>query len=193
MLKPKLITAPANAILTRDEAKAQLAVGFTDDDNIIDGLIKSATAYLDGWGGVLRRCMITQTWQQDFTDWADWLRLPFPDVSGIGSVKYVDTEGVEQTVASGDYALGEDAAGGFVFFKDTFTAPSLSDNEPAPIRVQYDAGYGANAGDVPESLRHAALLLISHWYENRSAVGQPMEQLPLGVDALIAPHRRVRI
>ena len=56
--------------------------------------------------------------------------------------------------------------------------------------MTYQAGYASNDA-VPASLRHAALLLIGHWYENREAVnvGNIVQDVPLAYDALISAYR----
>ena len=56
------------------------------------------------------------------------------------------------------------------------------------------AGYGG-ADDVPQAIRTAAAMLVAHWYRNREAVnvGNITSELPLGVQSLIAPYRRVGV
>ncbi|GAN52083.1 phage protein [Methylobacterium sp. ME121] len=62
------------------------------------------------------------------------------------------------------------------------------------VTVRYRAGYAAQDGrsTVPAPIRHAVLLMVGHLYSNRDAVtttaAQPA-QLPLGVEALVAPYR----
>jgi uncharacterized phiE125 gp8 family phage protein len=59
----------------------------------------------------------------------------------------------------------------------------------AGIELDVQLGYGANAADVPDALRHAIRMLVVHWYENRGLVAAGAAVLPAGVDALIAPYR----
>src|ERR1700709_132916 len=60
----------------------------------------------------------------------------------------------------------------------------------AGIELDLQLGYGANAADVPDPLRHAVRMLVAHWYENRGLVAAgTVAVLPAGVDALIAPYR----
>jgi len=62
------------------------------------------------------------------------------------------------------------------------------------VTVRYRAGYPAASGHstVPAPIRHAILLMVGHLYGSRDAVttsaAQPA-QLPLGVEALLAPFR----
>jgi len=192
MYRPVLVTPPATTPISLNEAKAHCRIDHSDDNNTFDALILVATSYADGWTGILGRCLVTQTWRQDFDRFNRCLRLPLYPVSAITSVKYDDTSDIEQTVAGSNYDLLDDDLGAFLRFKDTFSFPSIHDDRPA-VRVTYSAGY-ANAAAVPEAIKHGLLLLISHWYENREpiVVGQQAQQVPLAVDALLAPYRRIR-
>lgn len=64
----------------------------------------------------------------------------------------------------------------------------------ATVTVRYRAGYPVIDGSstVPAPIRHAILLMVGHLYGSRDAVtttaAQPAE-LPLGVQALLAPYR----
>lgn len=50
---------------------------------------------------------------------------------------------------------------------------------------------GEEQEPVPEALRHAVLLLVAHWYENREAtlVGVSAQPLPFGVGDIVAEFR----
>ncbi len=62
------------------------------------------------------------------------------------------------------------------------------------MTVRWRAGYPTVDGrsTVPAPIRHAILLMVGHLYGSRDAVtttaAQPA-QLPLGVEALLAPYR----
>ena len=44
--------------------------------------------------------------------------------------------------------------------------------------------------ELPKSIKQAAFFMLSHFYENRIAVSSvKMTELPLGVKALLDPHR----
>jgi len=197
MLKPVRTAAPADPPVTVAECKSHLRVQHSDDDTLI-GLYRDAAVHrLDG-RGLLGRCMVTQTWRQDFDCWpaGGIIRLPFPDVSSVGSLKYSDLDNVEQTVSSSLYALQEDELGPFLWLKKDFTSPSHTTDRPDPVRCSFTAGYGT-AADVPSTLKAAILLMVGDFYENREntavGVGLDVRPLPLGVDALIGPHCRVGI
>ncbi|TDQ63576.1 putative phiE125 gp8 family phage protein [Maritalea mobilis] len=195
MLKPVLDTAPAVKLVSVAEAKANSRVDHSDEDDLIGDLIDAAIAHMDGYAGVLGRCMVNQTWQQKFTTWGGrrCLRLPFPDVSSV-TITYFDESNVEQTVSSSLHEIIDDEKSSIVYFKDSFTKPSLYSDMAAPITVEFVAGYGAAASDVPLALKRACLLLVSHWYDHRAAVSElNLNEVPAAFDALIAPYRRIGV
>jgi uncharacterized phiE125 gp8 family phage protein len=196
MLAPLLISGPDERPISLEEAKAHARVYHAEDDALIETYIAAAVAHLDGRSGVLGRCMVDQQWRAQFSAWpADrQLRLPFPDVSAV-VVTYRDEDDAEQTLSATMYEVAEDEIGGVLQLRRGFNSPALADDRAAPISVTFTAGYG-DAEDVPATLRAALLLIVGHFYENREAVivGQvDAKALPLGVDTLIAPHRRVPV
>ena len=195
MLRPVLVAVPAAPVVSTDEIKAHCHVDYSDDDALLDRFVAAATAHLDGWTGILGRCLINQDWRQDHWYWPTcrYLRLPFPDVSKV-IVNYYDVDNVKQTVDGSLYDLMEDESGSKIWFKDAFTYPTIYYNRRDGLQVTVTAGYGASASDVPEAIRQAVMLLAGHWYENREAVvlGRIMAptELPFAVSALIEPYRR---
>jgi len=189
--RPTLVTAPAEAPVSLAEAKAWVRVDGDDEDTLIGALIAAATAYLDGWSGVLGRCIVTQTWRQTFDDFAPVMRLPLPAAS-VTSVTYVDTAGTTRTVAAEVYALREDALGSFLEESPDADWPSADDRAEA-VAVTFVAGYGA-AADVPAAIKLAMREMIAHWYANRETVaGGSSAEVPLTARHLLAPYRRVGV
>lgn len=193
MIKPVRTVEPAIQPVTLAEAKLWARIDHSEHDEMVASMLAAAIAHLDGYTGVLGRCIINQTWNQKFHDWCMDLRLPFPDVSSITSVKYFDASNVEQTVSSSLYELLEDERGCFVRMTDDFTDPSLYDDRSDPVSVTFVAGYGAAATDVPGAIKAAIKMLVSHWYDAPAAGDQQMTEIPFGVSAMIAPYRRVGV
>lgn len=191
MYLPVLITAPDDPNpVTLAEVKAQLDISYTDKDALITTLLAAAVNYLDGYSGVLGKCILSQTWRQDYDDFASCLHLPQGPVSSITSVKYIDTDGGEQTVAAADYNLVTKVGGSYVLFDSDYSFPSLNTDEPA-VKVTYVAGY-ANAAAVPAVIKQIIFLLVRHWFDNPSAVsvGVIAQQMPMAIDALIGQARK---
>jgi len=193
MYRPVRTVAPNTTPVSLTQAKAALDISYSDKDDLITALIEAAVSHLDAWTGVLGRALMPQTWRQDFDRFGGrCLRLPLAPVSAITSVKYDDESDVEQTISAPNYALLEDGLGPYVEFISTYSFPNLHVERPA-VRVTYVAGY-ADAAAVPAPIKQAILLLVRHWFDNPSAVqvGNIVNQMPLAVDALIAPWRRIR-
>jgi uncharacterized phiE125 gp8 family phage protein len=195
VLKPVRITPPADTPVSVSECKSHLRISHNEDDTLIGTYLQAAVDRMDGYSGLLGRCMVTQTWRQDYECWPSGpkLRLPFADVSAITSLKYSDPDDVEQTVNSSLYALHQDAEGSFLWLKSDFTGPSFNDDRPDPIRLTFAAGYGVAAA-VPYALKAAILLMVGDFYEHREntlvGVGLDGRELPVGVSALIFPFVR---
>jgi uncharacterized phiE125 gp8 family phage protein len=189
MLKPIRTVAPTTDIVTLDEAKLHLRVDHPDDDTLITALLATATSRLDGYGGILQRALITQTWKVETDSFADPLRLPIGDLLSLTSVKYRDGSDVQQTLASSVYGVYSDAIGPFITLKYNQVWPVVYDRRDA-IEIIWTAGYGATAASVPAAIRQAALLMVGHWYEHRETVSDAsLNEVPLSAKHLIEPFR----
>lgn len=191
MLAPVRTVVAAETPVSLVEAKAHLRVDHTDDDTLITALINAATDHLDGWSGVLGRALVTQTWRQDFADFTDKLRLPLKPVSSVSGVTYYDTDNAQQTLATSVYELLTDDAGPFLALKVDQSWPN-TESRAAAVSVTFVAG--SAVASVPAAIKAAMLLMIGHLYENREAVAEGnFAVMPMAVDALIAPYRRVGV
>jgi uncharacterized phiE125 gp8 family phage protein len=170
------------------EAKAHCRVDHDDEDAYLVALIEAATGHLDGYSGVLGRALLSQTWRQDFEDFGDVMRLPVGPVQSVTTVSYQDASGVDQTLASTEYVLLRDDFGDYVTLAANKSWPSVGERADA-VKITYLAG---SAG-IPVAIKHAALLLVGHWFANREAVSAgSMMATPMAVDALLTPHRMLQ-
>lgn len=188
MLTPVRTVAPATTPVSLSDVKAHCRVSHNDDDTVLTSLLNAAVAYLDGWSGVLGRCLVTQTWRQDYGSFG-CLRLPLGPVASIASITYYDAGNEQQTLSTDLYDLFTDELGSYVGSKPGQSWPSAYSRDDA-VSVTFVAGTAS--ADVPAPLKAAIMLLVSHWNENReAATAVAMVELPLAVDALISPHRRM--
>ncbi|MBB95586.1 MAG: hypothetical protein CML68_13475 [Rhodobacteraceae bacterium] len=188
--RPALVTAPGELPLSVSEAKDHDSIDFSFDDDQVELYIEAATDYLDGYSGILGRCIVTQTWRTQYSGWGDTLRIPFPDVASV-AVTYSDADASSQTVSSSLYEVLEDSRGVYVRFKTAFTRPTLDDDTAVPVSVEFDTGFG-DAGDVPGDIKQAIRMLTAHYFENPSAVaGGGLGEVPLGFHAIVHKYRRI--
>jgi len=73
--------------------------------------------------------------------------------------------------------------------------PATQARELNAFEVDFTAGYGDEADDVPGPIRHALKLLVAHWFERREVVvlGLGAQEVPATVAGLLLPYRRVRL
>jgi uncharacterized phiE125 gp8 family phage protein len=165
----RLITAPTVEPVSTATAKAFLRVDGTDDDALIESLIKAAR---EKGEGLARRAFITQELEQIFDDWptSKQLKLWRPPLQSVTSVKYRDGDNVEHTWT--DYVVDTRSEPGVVIF-DSYPSDGLL--ESGAITVRFTAGYGDAADNVPEAIKQAILLLVAYWYETRDLGGAPRD------------------
>jgi len=187
-----LVTPPASSPISLTEVKAHLRVDHTDEDTHIQLLIDAATTYLDGWTGILGRCLVSQTWDlylDSFPTCETSIEIPLSPLISVSSVTYTDTAGDPQTVDSDDYTVDTITPPGWVVPDSSFSWPATMDAVNA-VKVRFVAGYSS----VPAAIKAAMLLMVADLYENREPViiGQTVNETR-AVQSLLAPFRRVGI
>jgi len=186
-----LITPPVGEPITTAEAKEHLIVTETDDDSYIAALISAATLKLEN---DTSRRFLTQTWDyymDEFPD-SDELILPYPPLQSITSIKYLDTNGVEQTFAAADYIVDTYSEEGRIALDEGESWPSTQPVINA-VYTRMVVGYGL-AASVPEALKHALKLYLSLLYENREPIvmGTIVSKIPDSIGALVSMYRILR-
>lgn len=197
------VTAPTDELVTLAEARKHLRFYDADDtseDTYITSLIAAVVDNLDGPDGLVGRCLLEQqlrlTLDQfpclDGYGYARRVKIPLPPLVSVDSVKYTDSNGDEQTYADfRTFGVGA-KFGGYIM-------PPLNSDwpvtavDPGAVRITFTAGYNESV-PLPASVKQAALLLISHWFEHREAALDTgakfgLLELPLGVDRLLNPLR----
>ena len=187
----ELVTAPAATPITLAEVKEQLRIEHSDDDALITRLIAVAVAYTDAQAA-LGHAMITQKWAQWLgANPSQSVELALGPVQSVTAVKYYDTANTLQTDTLSNYEIVGTEFAKSIGPKAGFNWPTTYDR-PDAIRIEYEIGYGDAASDVPQTIRHALMLLVGHWYDNREQSGMDeLSNIPFGFDALIGMHRRV--
>lgn len=194
MRASKIVTEPVREPFTLAEAKDHLRVDEDQsaDDAYIASLIRAARVYAESY---THRALLTQTWDMRMDLLPDELEFPFGQLQSVTSVKYLDSNGTEQTVATTVYDVDTYSDPGRLWLAYGQSWPSHRYIQHA-VRIRFVCGYGSFGSDVPEMVRHGMLLLISSWYENREPVlvGQTATSMPapVTVEALLGPYRIAR-
>lgn len=171
-------------------ALAKQHVRLEQDEDFDDATLAAYIAAARRWTeGHARRSWINRTMGYALDQWPDekFIVLPYGPVSSILSLTYTDEDDVEHTVPAGDYYLAPRTDR--LILKQAWPPAALRAAEA--IEVQYVAGYGPAASDVPAEVVQAMLLLVGAYYENREDELAAVNVLPTlianGARALIGP------
>mgnify|MGYP001252269107 FL=1 len=168
-MRPVRVTAPVGSVVGLTDLKAHLRVDVQDEDELIQAYEAAAVSHLDGWRGVLGRCILEQEWAVTYEE-AGCYRLPFPDVSAVTVLDAADAEV--------SYELTSDAIGWVIEIE-------------APATVTMTC---AMPSDALNAVKMIVKLMVAHWYSHREAVSDgSFSELPLAVDALMRPLRSVGV
>lgn len=183
------VTAPAGEPVTLADAKAHLRLDITDDDTLVEGLIKAARAFVEGY---TNRALMTRGLSFTMPYFADEITLPIAPVTEIESIKYIDGDGVEQTLAAENYQTDLIRTPPRIKPAHGESWPLVRAGQYNGVTIQFNAGHAA-AADIPGDLRHAVLLMVAHLYELREPVivagNIDVEMVPFGIKALMDMHR----
>ena len=177
-----VVTPPAHGI-DPDTVKAHLRVDHDDDDALIGAYVDAAVSHIDGPNGWLGRAIWEQTLELRQNVFCGPIRLPYGPIQSVTSIKYVDTNGAEQTLAVDQYLLTN---GGEVVLAHNVSWPSLR-GDAEGVRVRYVAGFET----VPAAITQAVLLMTGDLYKNRETTGPDggTIQTSTTVQALLSPFR----
>lgn len=193
----KIITPVAVEPISLAEARRHLNLPGAFDspqlthhkDSEIEVWISSAREQAESYTG---RALAVQTLELALDEFpADELRIPRPPLVSITSVKYIDGDGVEQTVSPSAYTLDDYSQPSWIL-PAIDTSWSTTRAVVNAVKVRYVAGY-SNPSDspqthpLPKSIRSAMLLAIGYLYEN--AEDAKIEELPLASRMLLNPWR----
>lgn len=188
MMVPEIVTPPASEPVTLSEAKAQLNVTSSSQDTQITRLITVARRQVERY---LKRALITQTWKVYYNCFHHCMEIPYPPLQSVTHVKYFDDAGVQQTLTESDfYWVNSEHEPAQIVRKYDAVFPEILAGRPNAVEIQYVAGYG-DADDVPEEIRHAILMLVTDYYDNRGevVVGSIAQRIPGFIKDLVHDYR----
>lgn len=187
-----VVTPPADVPIQIADLKARLPVDFGDDDTMLQSLLSAAVRRIDGPNGT-GIAMMKQTWRLSLDCFpCRTLRLPGWPITAVTAIRYVDNDGVEQTIPGTDYRVDINSDPVRVEPAYQKSWPS-SRNIIGAIEVEYELGADV-AENVPADLITAVCLLVGHWYENREATSEAsLSAVPFGVEYILAEYRRAHV
>lgn len=164
-----VITAPTLLPVSVENMKKHLNEPSDTQDALIESYIASAA---EEWESKTQHALMLQTREETLDEFpaSGWIRLDYPPIVSIESIKYFDADGIEQTLSSASYRLDRRAhnESGWVVLGANSAWPQTYDMINA-ISVRYVCGY-PDAESVPHRARQWVRMVVGHWYANREAV-----------------------
>ena len=214
MFKSRRYTAFANAAtdyISLAEAKQHLRVTANDDDTYIGGLIAMA---LDACSNYLGYSIKKSTAKYGFDSLTgspalinpvNGLNIPSGNylrvnsrVLAVNSVSYVNDSQVITAFAGADWITAPDPMGNYSRNIFINTAPDSITDDTIKYIIEVSEGFnivGTLSVDpdtiFPMSIKHAALLLVGQYYDNRNAIviGATQNKISLGFEYLLDPYK----
>jgi uncharacterized phiE125 gp8 family phage protein len=143
-----------------EAARRQARASSTSLDDEIQGKVQGFTEDAEH---ETNRAFVHQTWEEALDAFPVGLRggpgaiqLTKSPVANVLSVRFYDVDGVLQTLAPEDYLVDAKSEPGYVVPAPGKTWPATAARINA-VEVQYLAGFGPSADDVPAAIRQYIL------------------------------------
>jgi len=198
----RVVVATAGEQVSIDEARGHLRLDnygsppAHPDDSLLEQIyIPAARRICEGLSG---RALVPQTYElgigrfpcAGMTYHRAGVRLQIGPVTSVTSVKYDDSNAVEQELLTADYLLDSYTEPGYIYPAINSAWPTTGQT-PNAVRIRFEAGYdlpSASPQDnpLPQEYKAAILLVMGHLYENREQTTVlKLEELKLGVHQLL--------
>lgn len=184
--------APIQEPITLTDVKlhCRALADVADEDPVIAMYAKGARLWAEHYTS---RAFFTQTYrleQDDFTR-EIWLPRAAP-LQSVTSVKYYDTDGVQQTLATTYYRVDTTSEPGRVVLKPGQSWPSVQCERGQAVEVIYVAGW-STVQAIPDDIRVGICWMADHLYEHRSGIevgaGITAVEVPMGIASFLSPYK----
>lgn len=204
----RVIEPPISEPITLDLARQHLRLdtygsspeGHYDDELIQTFYLPAAREYCELLSG---RALARQQLQFDFQSFPQTcvayarpgIKLPLGPALSLVDFVYTDGDGVVQTISEGGYQIDLYRDNGYIYPPGGQVWPTTQLGNVNAVSIRYIAGYDDDAASplerkMPIRYKQAILLMLGHFYENRSETevfAQVPKELALGVRALLMP------
>ncbi len=181
-----LKTAPLKEVISPADVRAHCRINITAEDSLIQRQITGVRRMVEQNYNL---ALISQTWVMQFDKFPKYVELYKWPVSLITSVKYLDSSNVLQTVDPLTYTSDLKAKPAVIYPLDSWPAADFTFYRIDRVQVEFKAGYGDNASDVPENVRQYLLIKVADAYENRESYTAESREKVDFIDGLISSER----
>lgn len=157
--------------ITVEELKLFARIDNSDEDTLLEGFIVATRQAAEQY---LNRALLCRKIRLVYDEWfCRTIELPSPPLISIDGVYTVDEDGVTTEYSSDNYYIVTEHLPGQLVIKRSATMPINTTRDTGGYRVEYFAGYGELATDVPQQIREALKLWATALYENRAITTEP--------------------
>jgi uncharacterized phiE125 gp8 family phage protein len=181
----QVIAPPGELPLSLDETKVHLRVTHDDEDTLIESLIAAA---VERFEKETRISLIDTEWAfvlDGLPHGAAPIKLPRYPLVSVDEISYTDASGETIVLATEEYVVTTTRQPGLVrpsFRKSWPLARRSADS----VRIEFTAGYGSAACDVPPLAKSALLLIVGALHEYREDLGdRHAYPLPIGAQRIM--------
>ena len=159
----KRIAAPAELAVSLSAAKETLRIEHTGLDSTITDWLKGVIAEAQAY---TKRAFINQRFRATLGGFsAGPVRLEYPPLVSVESVKYYDADDAIQTLSPSLYEVDSESEPGRVVLAPGKSWPATSVGRHNAVQIEYTAGYGATDATVPDEVRTYVLARLLQQYE----------------------------
>ncbi|MGM0423068.1 MAG: head-tail connector protein [Pseudomonadota bacterium] len=181
------LTDPAVEPIGLAELKTFLRITHDSEDTVLGNYIRAARMFCENYTG---KSFITRSYKLafDVVPRGRVIEIPRTPLVEINSVKTFAADGSENLYEATSYDVDR------VAHRLCFKAPLNSHGGLRAynaLEINFDAGYGTSAEDIPEAIRQGVLIKTAELYEHRGD-----ERFSGGLDlvaSLLRPYKRMRI
>jgi len=156
------VSAPVALALTM--ADARKAVRLEEDDTSLDTMIEIWVAGITAEAETqTRRAFVNRSMRVTLDAFPDAIQLSAPTFS-VEAVRYLDPNGVEQTLDPADYYVDKVTVPGYIVPARGKAWPATEAHVNA-VSVDYTAGYGPTAATVPDTVRLYILARLTEMFD----------------------------
>jgi uncharacterized phiE125 gp8 family phage protein len=182
-----IVTPPASEPISLAEAKLFLRIDQTVEDSLIATLISAAREAVEAGCG---RALITRRVRESLDIWrrdaVGGAVLGIGPVTNIVAVRLIADNGAQSVIEEDRYRFEGSGDRPRLIFESGLPATLRA---AGGIEIEYDAGFAADASDLPVALRLATLQIVGALYEAR----QGDAGVPEAARALMRPFAPVRL
>lgn len=184
----RITAEPTIEPFTTVEAKIHIGIAsaVTYHDSYIDSLVIAARKYAEYFTG---RSLLETEWEFTLDSFQRReIYIPRSPLIEVVSVEYLDTEGDSQTFDAAKYRVSTGKEPAEITLAYGQAWPSVRFVSQA-VTITFTAGY-TDAASIPGPIKQAMLLLVKHWFDNRSEVDKlNLKQLPMAANHLLEMYR----